>query len=171
MKADRQMQNQCKKNRSKERRSLRFWSRNIFDSIIMRLLQTSASPPIVFINDIVDATEEFVHILPWKNSNRPPSIGIDTSEQGVFGCSSSEISFILISWHSMHENTIVHVHILQKAFSITCCFCKVKAQIIKRITSHKHKDLSGGNSGFIVSNPFHFSSNGRSITTGFNQKH
>ena len=81
----------------------------------MRLLQTSASPPIIFINNIVDATEEFVDIFPWKNSNGPPSIGIDTSEQGVFGCSSSEISFILISWHSMHENTIVHVHILQKA--------------------------------------------------------
>ena len=169
MKTDRQMQ-QYQKKSLKEKDFHWFGSRNIFDSIIMRLFQTTASPPIFFINGVIDATEEFVHILPWIKSNRPPSIGIHTSEQGEFFCSSSEISFILSSWHSMHENTIVHVHILQKAFFFNHML-SLQTESPNHKTHHKHKYLSRGNSGPIISNPFHFSSNRRSITTGFNNQH
>ena len=143
---------------------------NICHTLVVHRIQSSTTLKFLCVDNIIDATKKFVDIFPWIPSNLPPSIAIDEPEHWEPGSFSSVRGRILTFGHPMHENTIVHVHILQKTLFFQDIL-SLQCESPHHVAKNQDKDLTRTDSGYIICNFFHFSTHTCTISHCFHQQH
>ena len=128
--------------------------RNMSDLVKVKRIQW-AGFEIGRLNHIKDAAKKRVELSPLALSTVPPSIGINKSEHGVLRRFALVQMRVICFWHTMHEDTILRVHVLKKC-SLSFAMLLLELKAPHHETHAQHKDFSAIPSCRIIIDSFHF---------------